>query len=71
MFQYEALGEIFYPYSRACGYYLNFLDRRLLLKRKLLNQEFLVVEVIKFYSHDLVDRYLSVSQITTDMFLLL
>jgi hypothetical protein len=48
-------------YSRACG---SFLDRVLLLTRKLLNQG-------KFYGrhHDLVDRYgISVSQMTTDIF---
>ena len=31
-------------YSRACGYYQNFLDRGLLLTRKLLNQSFLVAK---------------------------
>ena len=62
-------------YSRACGSYHDFLDRRLLLARKLLNQEFLLVKLKwslrKFYSshHDLVDRYgIYVSQMTTDMF---
>ena len=65
-------------YSRACGSYQDFLDRGLLLTRKLLNQWFLLVKLksssftdIKFYGrhHDLVDRYgISVSQMTTDMF---
>ena len=64
-------------YSRAYSSYQNFLDRRLLLKRKLLNQGFLSVKLKsslrKFYGrhHDLVDRYgISVSQLTTDMFYL-
>ena len=62
-------------YSRACGTYQDFLDRALLLTRKLLNQGFLLVKLKsllrKLYGrhHDLVDRYgISVSQITTDMF---
>ena len=33
-------------YSRACGYYQDFLDRGLLLTRKLLNQGFTLVKVI-------------------------
>jgi hypothetical protein len=50
-------------YSRACGSYQNFRDRGLLLTRKLLNQEFLLVKLRSslpmFYGHhhDLVDRY--------------
>jgi hypothetical protein len=57
-------------YSRACGSYQDFLDRGLLLTRKLLNQGFLLVKMKsslrKFY---LVDRFgISVSQMTTDMF---
>jgi hypothetical protein len=62
-------------YSRACGSYDDFLDRGVLLTRKLLNQGFLLDKLKsslrKFYDrhHDLVDRYgISVSQITTDMF---
>jgi hypothetical protein len=62
-------------YSRACGSYEEFLDRGLLLTRKLLNQVFLLVKLKsslrKFYDHDhdLVDRYgIHVSQMTTDMF---
>jgi hypothetical protein len=62
-------------YSRVCGSYEDFLDRELLLTRKLLNQGFLLVtlksSLRKFYGrhHDLVDRYgISVSQMTTDMF---
>jgi hypothetical protein len=56
-------------YSRACGSYQDFLDRELLLTRKLLNQGFLLVKLKsslrKLYGrhHDLVDRYgISVSQ---------
>jgi hypothetical protein len=59
-------------YSRACGSYRDFLDRGLLLTRKLLNQGFLLVKLKsslrKFYGrhHDLVDRYwIYVSQMTT------
>jgi hypothetical protein len=62
-------------YSRACCSYQDFLDRGLLLTRKLLNQGFLLANVKsslrKFYCrhHDLVDHYgISVSQMTTDMF---
>ena len=62
-------------YSRACSSYQDFLDRGLLLTRKLLNQGFLLVKLKlslpKLYGrhHDLVDRYgISVSQMTTDMF---
>ena len=61
--------------SRACGSYQDFLDRGLLLTRKLLNQGFLLVKLKsslrKFYGrhHDLVDCYgISVSQLTKDMF---
>ena len=60
---------------RACGSYKDFLDRGLLLTRKLLNQGFLLVKIKsslrKFYRrhHDLVDRYgISMSQMTTDIF---
>jgi hypothetical protein len=62
-------------YSRACGSYQDFLNRRLLLTRKFLNQGFLCLKLKsslrKFDDrhHDLVDRYgKSVSQMTTDMF---
>jgi hypothetical protein len=65
-------------YSRACGSYHDFLDRGLLLTRKLLNQGLLLVKLKssfrKFYDrqHDLVNRYgISVSQMTMDMFHLL
>ena len=58
-------------YSRACGSYQDFLDKGLLLTRKLLNQGFLLVKLKsslrKFYGrhHDLIDRYgISVSQMT-------
>jgi hypothetical protein len=55
-------------YSRACGYYQDFLDRGLLLTRKLLNQGFTLLKssLWKFYGRhqDLVDRYgISMSQI--------
>ena len=60
-------------YSRACGSYQVFIDRGLLLTRKLLNQGFLLVKLKsslrKSYGnhHDLVDRYrISVSQMTTE-----
>ena len=56
-------------YSRACGSYQDFLDRGLLLRRKLLNQWFLLVKLKSslrtFYGrhHDMVDSYgISVSQ---------
>ena len=62
-------------YSRACGSSQDYLDRGLLLTRKLLNQGFLFVKLKsshrKFFGHhhDLVDRYgISVSQMTTNMF---
>ena len=65
-------------YPRACGSYQDFLDRGLLLTRKLSTQWFLLVKLKsslrQFYGrhHDLVDRYgISVSQITTDIFHLL
>ena len=59
----------------ACGSYNVFLDRGLLLIRKLLNHGFLLVKLKsslrKFYGrhYDMVDSYgIYVSQITTDMF---
>ena len=62
-------------YYITCGSYKDILDRGLLLTRKLLNQEFLLVKLksslLKCYGrhHDLVDRYgISLSQMTTDMF---
>ena len=62
-------------YSRACVCYQDFLDRGLLLTKKLLNQGFLLVRLKslnrKYYGrhHDLVDRYgIYVSQMCTDMF---
>ena len=62
-------------YSRACISYHDFLDR-VLVKRKLLNQEFQSVKLKsslrKFFGrhHELVDRYgITVSQMTSDMFL--
>jgi hypothetical protein len=72
---YEVYISQLIRYSRACGSYQDLLDRGLLLTRKLLNQEFLLVKLKsslrKFYGrhHDLVDRYgIYVSQMTTDMF---
>ena len=63
-------------YSRACISYHDFLDRGLLLTRKLLNQEFQMVKLKsslrKFYGrhHELVDRYgITISQMVSDMFL--
>ena len=50
-------------YSRACGSYQDFLDRGLLITRKVLNQGFLLLKLKsslrKFNGcyHDLVDRY--------------
>jgi hypothetical protein len=62
-------------YLRVCGSYQDFLDRGLLLTRKLPSQEFLLIKLEsslrKFYGrhHDLVNRSgLSVSQMTTDLF---
>jgi hypothetical protein len=62
-------------YSKTCGSYQDFLDRGLMLTKKLPNQGFLLVKLKsslrKFYGrhHDLVDRYgIFVSQITTDIF---
>ena len=59
------------------GSYQDFLDRGLLLTRKLLNQRFLLLKLksslVKFYvrHHDLIGRYeISVSHMTTDMFYL-
>ena len=59
-------------YSRACGSYQDFLDRGLLLTRKLLNQGFLLVKssLRKLYGrhHVLGNRYeIYVSQMITDM----
>ena len=60
-------------YSRACISYHNFIDRGLLLTRKLLNQEFQMVKFKssfrKFYGrhHELVDCYgITVSQMVLD-----
>ncbi len=61
-------------YSRACCSYQDFLDRGLMLIRKILNQGFPVVNLKsslrKFYGryHDLINNYwISVSQMTTDV----
>ena len=62
---YEVYISQLIRYSRACGSYQDFLDRGLLLTKKLL------VITSTFYGrhHDLVDSYrISVSQMTTDMF---
>jgi hypothetical protein len=68
------ISRLLIRYSRVCGSYQDFLDRWLLLTRKLLNQGFLLVKLMsslrKFYGphHDLVDRYrIYVSQMTTNM----
>jgi hypothetical protein len=68
----------FIRYSRACGYYHNCLDRRLLITKNLLNYGFLLAKLKswlrKFLSGhtDLVNRYgISVSQMSMDMFRLL
>ena len=64
-------------YPCVCGSYHDFLDRELLLTRKLLNKGFLVVRLKsslrKFYGghHDFVNRYgIAVSQMTRDVFCL-
>ena len=69
---YEVYISQMIRYSRACGSYQDFLDRGLLLTRKLLNQGFLLVKLKsslrKCYGrhHDLVDHYgIFVSQMTT------
>ena len=63
-------------YSRACITYSDFLERALLLTRKLLNQGFLMVKLKsslrKFYGrhHELVDRYeVAVSKMASDLYL--
>ena len=54
-------------YSRACTSYHDFLDREMLLTRKLMNQRFLLVKFKA--SHALVESYgISVSQMSTHMF---
>jgi hypothetical protein len=62
-------------YSRAYGYYQDFLDRVLLLTRTLLNQGFFLIKLKSslrmFHSrhHDMGDSYgISVSHMNTDMF---
>ena len=62
-------------YSRACVIFQDFLDRGLLLTRKLVKQGFLVVRLRppfwKFYSchHDLVEHHgISVAHMTMNMF---
>ena len=62
-------------YPRARGSYKDFLDRILLLIRKLLNQRFLLAKLkssLRNFDgchYDLVDRYgIAVSQMTTDIF---
>jgi hypothetical protein len=42
---YEVYISQMIRYSRACGYYQDFLDRGLLLTRKLLNQGFLLAKL--------------------------
>jgi hypothetical protein len=72
------ISRLLIRYSRACGSYQDFLDRGLLLTRKLRNQWFLLVKLRsslrKFYGrhHDLVERYrIYLSQMTTNMLHLL
>ena len=74
---YEVYISQLIRYSRTCGSYQDYLDRGLLLTRKLLKQGFLLVKLNsslrQYYSrhHDLVNRYgICMSQITTDMFYL-
>jgi hypothetical protein len=62
-------------YSKVCGSYQDFLDRGLLLTRKLLHQGFLLVKLKSSLRetygrhHDLVDCYgISVSQMTMEEF---
>ena len=74
----SAYGVYIFPliqYYSVCGSYHEFLDRWLLLTKKLLNQGFLVIKLksslLQFCGphHDLVNRYgISVSQMTGDMF---
>jgi len=66
---------VFIRYSRDCGSYHDFLQRGLLLTRKLLSERLLLVKLNSllrtFYEghHDLVNRYeTSGSQMTPDMF---
>ena len=60
---YEVYISQMIRYSGACGSHQDFLDRGLLLTRKLLHQAFLLVKLKsslrQFYGrhHDLVDRY--------------
>jgi hypothetical protein len=65
----------FFRYYSAYGYYYDFRDRGLLLRRKSLNQEFLLAKLKTalrtFYgcNHDLVNRYgVSVSHMIRDIF---
>ena len=74
--EYDCFLNLYYV--TASWNSLDFLDRGLLLTRKLLNQGFLLVKLNsllrKIYGrhHDLVERYgISVSQMTMDMFHLL
>ena len=73
--EYAVYNSQLIQYSGSCGSYQDFLDRGVLLTRKLLNQAFLLLKLksslLKLCSHhhDLVDRYgIYVSQLTTDMF---
>ena len=72
---YGVFTSLLIRYSRACNSYQDFLDRGLLLTRRLLNQGFLLAKLKsslqKSYGlhHNLFDRYgISMSQMTTDMF---
>ena len=64
MYQHSRIhASLLIRYSRACGFYHDYLDRRLLWTLNQLNQTFLVIKlkwpVRKFYGgfHDLVNRY--------------
>jgi hypothetical protein len=43
------MGKLKIRYSRACGFYQDFLDRGLLLSRKLLNRGFILVKMISSF----------------------
>jgi hypothetical protein len=72
---YGVFTSLLIRYSRACNSYQDFLDRGLLLTRRLLNQGFLLAKLKSSLQrsyglhHNLFDRYgISMSQMTTDMF---
>ena len=60
-------------YPRACGFYRDFLDRRVLLTRKLLNHGLIFVKMKSslrnnYHHHLSLSTKLSVSQMTTGTF---